>query len=619
MAQSYPLIESIVTYESGINAQGLLDPTSFWTWNSNTPATYGSTDYETKYGPPTAGTGATITYSFAAASNWTGTEEHAFQEGMALWSSIANVSFRQVTTGGDFTITRGTDGTAEAGATRLYPGVIGTAQLGTPTAASLHIDTSVGGFGPLGDSFNGYGGYPWMTLEHELGHILGLGHTGPYDDGTTTGVIQNGTNDSRALSIMSYNDPDSSYGWTITSVSGAREEGDPVTPQMADIAALQRIYGLPTDPTFAGGQVFGFHSNISGLAAPFFDFTQNTQPIVTLWDGGANNTLDVSGFTQNATINLNQGQTSSVGGLTQNVAIAYGAHIDGAVGGPGNDVLNGNTDGDTLSGGAGNDTINAGVDGSGYPPANPAANFIHGGDGDDLIHANYSGAGQVFGDAGNDTITGTSGTTLVFGNQGDDSLSWQDGSASLFGGQGSDTISYGSMQNAMVFGNLGDDHIGVAGSGVVYGGQGNDTIIVYGTLGVTLRGDLGDDTIVGATGPDLLIGGAGADVLTGGGGADRFGYAALSDSLPSAPDRITDFDPTRNTVVIDAIDAGRVAAGLAPFHWVASFDGGGGEAALSYDASSNTTTLMLDADGDRHADFAVVINGHLTEGGWLTF
>ena len=581
-----------VTFETGIAANGTLAAQTFWTWNNDSPATYGGTDYEAKYGAPTAGTGATITYSFTPASNWTATEVHAFQEGMALWSAVANVSFRQVASGADFTITRGTDGTAEAGTTRLYTGTLGTAHLGTPTQADLTIDTSTGGFGPLGDSYNGYGGYPWMTLEHELGHILGLGHTGAYDEGVTTSDTAYGAYDSRAYSIMSYLDPPSSpFGWTITSVSGAREEGSPVTPQMIDIAAAQRIYGLPTDPTLAGGQTFGFHSNIGGPIASVFDFTQNSQPIVTLWDGGTGNTLDLSGFTQNASVDLHQGAFSSAGGLSDNIGIAYGARIDMAIGGPGADSLLANDDGDTLMGGDGNDTLQGGA-----------------------------GTDQLFGNGGDDVISGSGGVgSWAFGNQGNDHLSWTGGAASLFGGQGADALAYSGAQGAMEFGNLGDDVMTFSGAGTLFGGQGNDTITVTGAQGVTIHGDLGDDTIVGGAGADLIIGGLGADVLTGGGGADRFAYTGLTESLPSAPDRILDFDPTQDTVEIGAIDAGRAAAGQTPFHWVASFDGGGGEAALSYDAASNTTTLMLDADGDRHADFAVVINGHLAEGGWLTF
>jgi serralysin len=63
-----------------------------------------------------------------------------------------------------------------------------------------------------------------------------------------------------------------------------------------DILAAQRLYGPATSgPLASGGQVFGFHSNITGLIAPYFDFTVNTHPVITIWDGGLNNTLDLSG------------------------------------------------------------------------------------------------------------------------------------------------------------------------------------------------------------------------------------------------------------------------------------------------------------------------------------
>jgi len=45
-----------------------------------------------------------------------------------------------------------------------------------------------------------------------------------------------------------------------------------------------------------GGQIFGFHTNITGSIQPYFDFTQNTHPVITLWDGGLNNTLDLSSW-----------------------------------------------------------------------------------------------------------------------------------------------------------------------------------------------------------------------------------------------------------------------------------------------------------------------------------
>ena len=87
---------------------------------------------------------------------------------------------------------------------------------------------------------------------------------------------------------------------------------------MLDILAAQRLYGVPTSgPLASGGQVFGFNSNIDGSIARFFDFTINTNPFITIWDGGLNNTLDVSGWSTPATINLEPGSFSSVNGSGQ--------------------------------------------------------------------------------------------------------------------------------------------------------------------------------------------------------------------------------------------------------------------------------------------------------------
>jgi serralysin len=32
------------------------------------------------------------------------------------------------------------------------------------------------------------------------------------------------------------------------------------------------------------------------LISRYFDFTVNTNPVITIWDGGLNNTLDLSGW-----------------------------------------------------------------------------------------------------------------------------------------------------------------------------------------------------------------------------------------------------------------------------------------------------------------------------------
>src|SRR4029077_6600429 len=65
----------------------------------------------------------------------------------------------------------------------------------------ISIDTSVAGFGPIGASFSTYGGYPYQTLVHEEGHLIGLGHGGPYNGTVDPAHQQFSAYDSRLWSV----------------------------------------------------------------------------------------------------------------------------------------------------------------------------------------------------------------------------------------------------------------------------------------------------------------------------------------------------------------------------------------------------------------------------------
>jgi hypothetical protein len=217
---------------------------------------------------------------------------------------------------------------------------------------------------------------------------------------------------------MSYFDPEDTharwYGsydirgtsWGTTTESTGVYGNTPTTPMALDIAAAQLLYGAPVNSPLSGGQVFGFNTNITGAIRPFFDFTQNANPIVTLWDQGTNNTLDLSGFSTNSTVNLNRGAFSSCDGLTNNICIALNTKIDTFVGGAGNDTVTANNDGDTLFGGLGNDIFRGGV----------GNDIFDGGAGNDKaiyadISSNYTithnpnGSVTVAGPGGTDTLT----------------------------------------------------------------------------------------------------------------------------------------------------------------------------------------------------------------------
>ena len=340
----------------------------------------------TKWGDTTlsaAGTsGGNVTYWFDATSNWTTAEKIALTSGLDLWSDEANITFSLAADAAhaQFTFILGAAGTgAGESPTASTSATVGSRSDGQAITAEISIDTRVDKFA-VGGTFTQAGGYPYQTLVHEEGHLLGLGHAGPYNGNVDASVQQFSAYDMRLWTLMSYIDPTDTTAKYYDSYPvagtdwGTDPEGNPfgpTTPMMLDILAVQRIYGAPTSgPLASGGQVFGFHSNITGGAGPYFDFTVNTHPVITIWDGGTDNTLDLSGWSTSAKINLNPGTFSSANGETNNIGIAEGTIIESAVGGSGgdviiggsvNNVLDGLAGNDTFTGGPGNDTLDGGA------------------------------------------------------------------------------------------------------------------------------------------------------------------------------------------------------------------------------------------------------------------
>lgn len=396
-----PTMQDEVAFISSVASNGTLASKSFYSWNLNTPATYSSQwTSARKWGGTAAGSsGGTVSYYFDPTSKWSATEEKWLAAGLALWAAVANVKFVQVTssTKADITFRRTNDGSSYTYA--LYnPAfnacVTGGKVLGTETHGSINIDTTGTTFGPI-SGLASQGGFTIENLLHEEGHALGLGHAGPYNGAVNTMTQQFSAYDNKAYSLMSYINPGTTAKYSAqTPLTGVNWAGhQPTTPMPLDILAIQRLYGVATSTPLSGGQVFGFHTNITGALKPFFDFTQNTTPVITLWDKGSNNTLDLSGFGGKASVNLNAGTYSSAAGLSKNIAIAYNTKIDKLVCTAGGTTVTCNNDGDTVTGGNGADTI-------------------HGGAGNDTLR----------GGGGNDTFYLSSGTDTLDGGTGTDTL-----------------------------------------------------------------------------------------------------------------------------------------------------------------------------------------------------
>ncbi len=374
MPASSPTMTDEVNFLAGVTAGGIVVSPSFATLMGEatdktaaapgTAATYDNASSKAfKYGSATPGTSSgVITFAYNPASNYTAVEEGLYQSSMALWSAEANVTFVLTTNyaSAGFQITRGTDKSAYATNTNNSPVAVGGNVVGVTTTGLLSIDTSATpSFGPL-VSVNAGDGYPAGTIVHELGHVLGLGHAGPYNGKVNEATQQYSQYDTGLYSIMSYIDPKTTTSKYYSSYSVAGTNWGaytgPETPMSLDIAAIQNLYGLPTTTPLSGGQVFGYNSNITGALGSYFDFTKNTTPVLTIWDAGANNTLDLSGYSAASTVNLNAGAFSSTSGLVNNIGIAMNTIVNTAIGGSGDDSFTVNSGADTIDGMGGNNT-----------------------------------------------------------------------------------------------------------------------------------------------------------------------------------------------------------------------------------------------------------------------
>jgi Ca2+-binding RTX toxin-like protein len=192
-------------------------------------------------------------------------------------------------------------------------------------------------------------------------------------------------------------------------------------------------------------------------------------------------------------------------------------------------VVNGTSAGEQLFGGAGNDTV-SGLGGD---------DFLYGQAGDDTLQ----------GGEGNDVLSGDLGNDSLDGGAGDDILQGDDGSDILNGGASYDTVQTGSLSGETAInlatgtgtdGSGGTDtyisieHIILGGVGTVTGSAANEwfeTPLSGGGTDANFGGDFSPATFNGAGGDDILTGGMGDDVLSGGDGVDILTGGRGSDTV----------------------------------------------------------------------------------------
>ncbi|MCA1371216.1 M10 family metallopeptidase [Bradyrhizobium sp. BRP14] len=278
------------------------------------------------------------------------------------------------------------------------------------------------------------GNYAWHTLLHELGHALGLKH-GHEAEGAFDALPSQ--YDSIEYSIMTYRGYVGGNGYYY------EQYGAPQTFMMADIAALQEMYGADFT-TNSGNTVYKW---TPGSGATLVNGAVAVSPganriFATVWDGGGNDTYDLTAYTTGLKVDLRPGQASTFS-ADQLAWLGGGSNNGFAVGNIFNALLY-------------------------HGDARSLIENVKGGSAGDSITGNQT-ANTLWGYGGNDVLNGDSGNDALYGSDGRDKIRGGDGNDRILGGSGRDYLSGATGADTFVYKTPSESTVASTGRDTIYG------------------------------------------------------------------------------------------------------------------------------------------------------
>lgn len=293
------------------------------------------------------------------------------------------------------------------------------------------------------------------------------------------------------------------------------------------------------------------------------DSTLETDTLLELANGGIDS-LDFSKSQTDVTVDLRSDSELVLQSGRKVVTAGAGqaAHLEGIVGGSGNDILRGNNGSNYISGGSGKDVL-IGLQGNDTLVGMNGADVLLGGSGDDLLIGGAGNDRYAFADAGGSTFE--TDTLVELPDQGSDTLDFAWLTAGVAVDLGNDVLATHSNRTVVT---------AAAGQFANFenavGGSGDDT----------LRGNGAANTLVGNAGQDLLLGLGNADVLRGGDGDDRLAGGDGFDQL---------FGNNGN----DGFEFADVTSGKAEIDTVTEWAGDGDSDHLDFRGVTTSVTINL--------------------------